>query len=120
MQRFLLVNMSACQLKCERTHEPCGPYMPQSTQLVHSFTVNLTTSKHRVDAFNGCNEGIDFLESVVKCEADARSSEHTQAVHERLGTVMARANGYTETVEQRAPVHMMAVAELRPDDGIVA
>ena len=63
--------------------------------------------EHLLYAEDGSNEGIHFLTGVVKSEGRTASAFDAEAMHERFGTVMTRADGDAEAVEQSAPVEMM-------------
>ena len=74
--------------------------------------------EHLHDTTQACHEGIDLLTRIIKGEGGTHSAEYAKPIHEWLGTVVARTDGYAELVEQRAEVGMMDVANIEGDDGI--
>ena len=72
-----------------------------------------------LDAEDGGDEGIDFLTGIVEGKGGAAGAFDAQAVHQGLGTMVARAHGNAEAVEQGAHVEVVDSPHLETDDGIV-
>ena len=69
------------------------------------------------DAFD---EGIDFFLCIIHGKGGTHGAEHTETFHERLRTVVTRADGNAETVEECAEVGMMDIADIERDDSLTA
>jgi hypothetical protein len=69
--------------------------------LTHIYLEHLC---HSFDAFCQC---VNLFLGVVKRERGAYGAEYREAVHQRLGAVVACAHCYAEAVEQSAEVKMM-------------
>ena len=75
--------------------------------------------QHGSDAEEGGVEGVDVGLGGVAGEGGADGAGDAVAVHDGLGAVVAGADGYSQTVEQRADVQMVDVAHVERDDGIL-
>jgi len=68
--------------------------------------------KHPHDAGEPVGEGIDLGLGVVESERSPHHALRPEAVHQRLGTVVSRAHGYAEAVEQGAYVEVVDAADI--------
>lgn len=63
--------------------------------------------KHLLDALDASNEDIDVFAGVVEGEAGTAGAFDAQAAHQRLGTMMACADGNAQAVEQCAHIEVV-------------
>jgi hypothetical protein len=75
-------------------------------------------SEHLSDAVEACHQGIYLFLRVVQGEGGADCSADTQTIHQGLRTVMTRADGDAEAVEQGADVEVVDLTNIETYDGI--
>ena len=78
--------------------------------------VSRRLAEHGADAGEGGEEGIDVGLGVVEGEGGTDGAGDAEAIHERLGTVVTRADGDAEVVEERAHVAGVSALEVEGDE----
>ena len=76
-------------------------------------------SEHLPDAVEACYQGIYFFLRVVQGEGGADGSGDAETIHQGLRTVMTRADGNAEAVEQGADVEVVDLTNIETYDGIL-
>ena len=73
-------------------------------------------SKHVSHSFDACHQGIHFFMGVVDAKGGTEGAFYAEAMHQGLSTMVARADGYAEAIEQGAHVEVVDVANEEGDD----
>ena len=76
-----------------------------ATSLNLSFVImtrqhNYELSKHLTHTLNACNEGVNLLFRIIQGEGGADSTLNTQAVHQRLCTMMTCADSNAQSIQE--------------------
>ena len=78
----------------------------------------ISTLEHLYHSLDTRYQGVYFLTGVIKSERGTNSSENTQAVHQRLGTMMTSPDCNTKLIEECTEVHVVDIAYIKADNGI--
>ena len=62
----------------------------------------LSTSQHRHDTLQGCNESINVVAGVIEGEGGTHGALHLESVHEGLSAVVTGTYGDAQAVEECA------------------